>query len=695
MKSVSELLHRTPWWALILSGLAAFFGLAFFATPYHVLQYREGGKTAEESRAIKREIDNAFAENAINLGRGVVRGMLARTHDPERRAELEQALQGLEEARQELREVGSAVVQAKREALDAAREATRSVQAALVNARRETMNALKGEKSPEAAAALKSLEESLREAKRNEREAERALRRAERGSSTLSIGPKSGHPKIEIDIDPDVDEKSLPGTALPPVPAVPGSAPTPPLAGGVVIPPIPPAISPEEATRIRRGVTGDMYRIGIGAALIIVLIPLFIVAIVIKFFADRSRVSQKVADARRKEADYHRMSQQVTEAKLAALQAQVEPHFLYNTLASVQALTEVDPARANEMTGHLIQYLRSALPKMRESVSTVGQEVELVRAYLSILQMRMGERLRFTISVPDALFAMPFPPLMLPSLVENAIKHGLEPQREGGTVDIGATLADGRLRMVVADTGRGFSDVPGAGVGLANIRERLAALYGDAAHLTMEANAPHGVIATIEVPAEGTRSGAGAAAAGAQAGAAPAAQSAAPPPPPPPASPPTLAPEVARSTVWTRTWEVLVTVERGWRFALYYLFLVMLGVAAVAAVGLFVAAAVGVVPVVIDNETFTGPLAVLIALAVSVLAFIVVCAALAIVFLVLYGLGFFILGLLVFVLVTVLIALSPILAPFVLLGLFIWWMARRRKSQPAGAAERIEPTLAK
>src|SRR5260221_13564622 len=157
MKSVSELLHRTPWWALILAGLAAFFGLAFFAIPYHVLQYREGGKTAEESRAIKREIDNAFAENAINLGRGVVKGMIARTHDPERRAELEQALQGLEEARQELREVGSAVIQARREALDAAREATRNVQSAVANARRETLNALKGEKSPEAEAALNSL----------------------------------------------------------------------------------------------------------------------------------------------------------------------------------------------------------------------------------------------------------------------------------------------------------------------------------------------------------------------------------------------------------------------------------------------------------------------------------------------------------------------------------------------------------
>ena len=107
MKPVSELLHRTPWWALILAGAATFAGLAFFVTPYHIIQYRDDGKTTEESRAIKREIDNAFAENAINVGRSVVRGMLARTTDPDRRAELEQALSGLEEARTELRVAGA------------------------------------------------------------------------------------------------------------------------------------------------------------------------------------------------------------------------------------------------------------------------------------------------------------------------------------------------------------------------------------------------------------------------------------------------------------------------------------------------------------------------------------------------------------------------------------------------------------
>src|SRR5690349_17892909 len=189
MKSVSDLLHRTPWWALILGGFAAFVGVVFFATPYHIIQYRDDGKTVEESRAIKREIDNAFAENAINLGRGVVRGMIARTTDPDRKAELEQALQGLEEAREELKQAGSEVLRAKREALEHAREATRSVQEAVRNAQREASRVLGGEKNPEAVAALKELEKSLQEAKRAEREAARAMKRAERGGATIQIGP--------------------------------------------------------------------------------------------------------------------------------------------------------------------------------------------------------------------------------------------------------------------------------------------------------------------------------------------------------------------------------------------------------------------------------------------------------------------------------------------------------------------------
>jgi hypothetical protein len=691
MKFFADLLHRIPWWVLLLGGAATLAALAVFVTPYHIIRYRDDGRTVEESRAIKREIDNTFAENAINVGRGVLRGMIARTTDPERRKELEQALAGLEEARQELRLAGREVLGAKREALEEARRATREIRDALRQAQRATEGA---SKDAEALAERRALERSLKAARRAEREALRALRRAETGK--IQIGPgKDGKPMIEIEIDPPAPPP-VPGMpALPDAPETP-AAPGEPQAPEALAPEraSPPALPPEVASKIRRDVTRDMYRIGIGAALILILIPLFLVAVVVKFFVDRSRASQRIAEAKRREADYHRMSQQVTEAKLAALQAQVEPHFLYNTLASVQALTEVDPAKAHEMTGHLIQYLRNALPKMRESGSTVGQEVELARAYLNILQMRMGRRLAFEIDVPAELMEMSFPPLMLPSLVENAIKHGLEPQREGGMVRIGASLQGGKLRMVVSDTGRGFSDTPGAGVGLANIRERLAALHGDAARLKLEANVPHGVVAAIELPAAATRPGAGASpsAAAAAAAAAPDARMAAEPAPPPPSA---ASPQpAAKATVWTRAWAVLVAIERVWRAALYYLFVVLVILTGLAVIAGVVAVAIGAVPVELGDAMLTGPAGVVIALAAGVVGFIAAAAAIGLAMLVLYVVGYFLFGVALFVVCTVLIALSPVLAPFILIGLLVWWLARRGKAQQAPPPPRVEPTLA-
>ena len=271
------------------------------------------------------------------------RGLLERTTDPEQRAELEDALRGLEEARNELREAGTEAMRTKREALKSARAATRTAREAIANLRRETERALKGTQ-PEETELRKQLEETLKAAEAAEREAAKAI--GDGVGRRIVIGPKkNGKPMVDIEID----------AATPPEPpSVPAGDP------GRIDPPAPPevvspALPPEVVTRIRRDVTGDMYRIGIGAGLILILLPLFILVIVTKFFSDRSRASLRVADAKRKEAEYHRMGQQVTEAKLAALQAQVEPHFLYNTLASVQALTEVDPAKASEMTGHLIQ----------------------------------------------------------------------------------------------------------------------------------------------------------------------------------------------------------------------------------------------------------------------------------------------------------------------------------------------------
>ena len=201
------------------------------------------------------------------------------------------------------------------------------------------------------------------------------------------------------------------------------------------------------------------------------------------------------------EAERHQLEKSVLEARLALMQAQVEPHFLFNTLANVQHLVETDAAGASRVLESLIRYLRAALPQMRESSTNLGRELDMARAFLEIQQVRMGERLEFAIDVPEALKSRPFPPMMLISLVENAIKHGVDPCCECGTVVIRAEEQEGRLRVCVADTGEGVKPKEGGGLGLANIRERLKTLYGGAAALVLEENAPHGVTAAIEVPA--------------------------------------------------------------------------------------------------------------------------------------------------------------------------------------------------
>jgi hypothetical protein len=200
------------------------------------------------------------------------------------------------------------------------------------------------------------------------------------------------------------------------------------------------------------------------------------------------------------------MQRQLSEAKMQAMQAQVEPHFLFNTLASVEYLIETNPPRASAMQRSLIQYLRAVLPQMRENalVTNLGREADMVSAYLNLLKMRMEERLTVDMQIPDGLRSAAFPPMMLQSMVENAIKHGLECKPEGGTLRIVAEVAHSKLRVTVADDGVGFGVVKsdGTGLGLTNIRERLKLLHGDAGKLHIAANSPRGVIATIEVPYE-------------------------------------------------------------------------------------------------------------------------------------------------------------------------------------------------
>jgi signal transduction histidine kinase len=233
--------------------------------------------------------------------------------------------------------------------------------------------------------------------------------------------------------------------------------------------------------------------------------------VVVAVYFYRERNARMRAELARMEAEFDasraREEKQLLSARLQLLQAQVEPHFLFNTLANVQHLTDTDPTRASEMLGSLIRYLRAALPQMREQASTLAREIAMVQAYLEIQRVRMGNRLGFTIDIPIELKTQPMPPMMLISLVENAIKHGIDPMPAGGRIDITASaIGEGTsaaTRVTVTDTGAGLSEHAGIGIGLGNIRERLATLYGPAARLDLHENVPHGVVASIEWPVAG------------------------------------------------------------------------------------------------------------------------------------------------------------------------------------------------
>jgi LytS/YehU family sensor histidine kinase len=227
------------------------------------------------------------------------------------------------------------------------------------------------------------------------------------------------------------------------------------------------------------------------------------------WFVGRARQKAEArADRAEVVAEREGLERQVVEARLQALQAQVEPHFLFNTLGAVEHLIETDPPRAATMQRHLIAFLRGAMPRMRGEAVTLGEEVELCRNYLAIMKIRMEDRLDYRIDLPPELASASFPPMMLQSVVENAIKHGLEPKAEGGSIMISARAAGGRLRVAVADSGLGFGSAgaatAGTGIGLNNIRERLTGLFGDRAALVVSPNAPTGAQVAIEIPHDGS-----------------------------------------------------------------------------------------------------------------------------------------------------------------------------------------------
>lgn len=206
-------------------------------------------------------------------------------------------------------------------------------------------------------------------------------------------------------------------------------------------------------------------------------------------------------DAKLRELDLEKAA---LESKLAALQAQVEPHFLFNTLANLKYLIRTDTSAAQELLEHIVGYLHAALPDMRSISSTVEKEFRLAEHYLRIIQIRMGDRLRFTLTYDPNVANMKVPPAMLISLVENAIKHGLEKATRAGNIHISAKkiveTKGTKLIVSVIDDGLGLIDHSGQGIGLANIHQRLSLLYGDSASLVVKPNADNGVDASIYIP---------------------------------------------------------------------------------------------------------------------------------------------------------------------------------------------------
>ncbi len=262
--------------------------------------------------------------------------------------------------------------------------------------------------------------------------------------------------------------------------------------------------SDEDGVRSRRVITfaGLLGDLG-GVVLVILFAYLAASKIVVRKVAQADAKVRTAVDAAEREA----MERQLVQARLQVLQAQVEPHFLFNTLAAVDYLIETEPPRASQMQKALITYLRGALPQMRQESSTLGREMRLIRSYLELIKMRIEDRLVVEIAVPEALENAEFPPMMLQSLVENAVKHGIEPKTEGGRIRVAAGTSSGQLWVEVSDTGVGIPDgemfegpTSGTGIGLQNVRERLAVLYRGKSRLMLRSDTTTGTVVKISVP---------------------------------------------------------------------------------------------------------------------------------------------------------------------------------------------------
>ena len=228
-----------------------------------------------------------------------------------------------------------------------------------------------------------------------------------------------------------------------------------------------------------------------------------IAAAIVYLRAQRVAITNKRLSVEINESDVQRQLTE-TRLRLRLLQAQIEPHFLFNTLASAQQLSQKGAPEAAKLIGHLVRFLRMSIPSMREDRGALKRELEQVAAYLSIMQTRMGDRLTFAVHADATIEDFALPPALVMTLVENAIKHGIEPSAAGGRVDVRASTAGDSVVICVSDTGVGFTTTEsreiGGGLGLSNIAQRLQAIYGVAAHVKLTQNTPHGCVATLTIP---------------------------------------------------------------------------------------------------------------------------------------------------------------------------------------------------
>ncbi|AMP06250.1 sensor histidine kinase [Collimonas pratensis] len=253
----------------------------------------------------------------------------------------------------------------------------------------------------------------------------------------------------------------------------------------------------------------SMYMNVSGLGLVILTVSVCVGATL--FFWNLSTLAELRNQAATERARAVAVEKQALQAQLQMLQAQIEPHMLFNTLATLQSLIALDAPRAQQMLDQLIQFLRASLSSSRIEQTTLAQEFSLMEAYLELMSLRMGSRLSFDLQLPAALRDTVIAPMLLQPLVENAIKHGLEPKIEGGRIEVSASRHGQLLLLDVSDTGlglaTGFADIAqqtpasqGSHIGLSNIRERLQALYGSRASLSVKPNLPHGVIAQLQLP---------------------------------------------------------------------------------------------------------------------------------------------------------------------------------------------------